>query len=151
MLLKIKGRPERGPGRPLKAYTLQNQALLEMLPSLAAVVDRGVVEMVASYGMAVGKEVFETVLFTGRLMERWEARGVPMGRLYRRDVKLAICHHTRATDANIRAELVDRFGPGKGKAIGTKKAPGPLYGFKADEWAALALGITFAEKLEAGS
>ena len=32
---------------------------------------------------------------------------------------------------------------GKDKAIGSKREPGPLYGFKADLWSALALAVTF--------
>jgi hypothetical protein len=30
------------------------------------------------------------------------------------------------------------------KAIGTKKAPGPLYGLKGDEWSALAVALKAA-------
>lgn len=135
-------------GQPVRAAKMGNGILLGILPSLGSTggeVDHCVVEMVASYGMAVGKEVFETVVFIGRLMERWErSTGKPMERLYRRDVKIALCHHARATDSNIRAELLDRFGPGKEKAVGSKRQPGPLYGFKADMWSALALAVTFA-------
>ena len=138
-------------GNPVTGDKIGNAELLARLAEYRQRVDRCVIEMIASYGMAVGKEVFETVVFIGRLMERWEATaGFPADRLYRRDVKLAICHHARATDSNIRTELVDRFGPGKEKAIGSKGAPGPLYGYKADVWAALALAITFGE-LQASS
>ena len=131
-------------GLPTRAAKVPNRLLLDGLIGLAENADTCVLEMVASYGMAVGKEVFETVFWIGRFAERWEqATGKPADRLYRRDVKLAICHHARATDSNIRTELIDRFGPGKEKAIGTKAAPGPLYEFKADLWSALALAITF--------
>lgn len=104
------------------------------------------VEMIASYGMPVGREVFETCLWIGRFVEAWERhadRG-PCQLVYRRDVKLFHCESVRATDANIRASLIDRFGPGKQKAIGTKKAPGPLYGIKGDEWSALAVALKAA-------
>ena len=62
--------------------------------------------------------------------------------VYRRDVKLFHCQTVRANDANIRAAIIDRFGPGKEKAIGKKSAPGPLYGIKGDEWSALAVALT---------
>lgn len=72
-------------------------------------------EMIASYGMAVGKEVFETCVWIGRFIEvaRTETRLV-----YRRDVKLHLCHSPSAKDANVRQALIDRLGP-----QGTKKNP----------------------------
>lgn len=100
------------------------------------------IEMIASYGMAVGKEVFDTCLWIGRFQEAWEARGGVVRLVYRREVKLHICESPRANDANIRAALIDRYGPGKAKAIGTKKSPGPLFGIKGDEWSALAVALT---------
>ena len=107
--------------------------------------DRMAIEMVASYGMAVGAEVFETCVWAGRFIQRWhEHRTVCAApiRVYRRDVKLHLCGQARAKDANVRQALIDRFGPGKDKAIGKKASPGPLYGMKADVWQALALAVT---------
>jgi hypothetical protein len=104
-----------------------------------------VFEQVASYGMAVGADVFETCVWTGRLWEVAAGSGHPVSRLPRKDVKLHLCGQTRAKDSNIRQALLDRFG-GKEKAIGRKKAPGPLYGLKADEWQALALAVTFYDQ-----
>ena len=109
--------------------------------------DRGdllAVEMIASYGMAVGREVFETCLWIGRYLEAWERRQGKFRLVYRKDVKLFHCESVRATDANIRASIIDRFGPGKAKAIGTKAAKGPLYGIKGDEWSALAVALKAA-------
>lgn len=100
------------------------------------------VEMVASYGMPVGREVFETCLWIGRYIEAWERRGGKYRLVYRKDVKMFHCGQTRASDANIRAAILDRYGPGRGKAIGTKRAPGPLYGVKGDQWSALAIALT---------
>lgn len=93
-------------------------------------------EMVASYGMSVGASVFDTCVFIGECKEI--ARGyVPWVQVVRLEVKLAICRSPKANDATIRAALLDEFGP-----QGTKKAPGPTFGFKADMWAALALAET---------
>lgn len=102
------------------------------------------VEMIASYGMAVGREVFETCLWVGRFLEAWESRGGQTVLVYRKEVKLHHCESMRATDANIRAALIDRYGPGKEKAIGKKNARGPLYGLKGDEWSALAVALKAA-------
>lgn len=103
------------------------------------------IEMVASYGMAVGREVFETVYWIGRIDETLRRAGLIPVRMYRQEVKLHLCHSARAKDANIRQALIDRFG-GKDKAIGKKKTPGPLYGISAHAWAALALAVTFSDK-----
>ncbi len=100
------------------------------------------IEMVASYGMAVGAEIFETCVWIGRFVERWQ--GAAPRLVYRREVKLHLCHDSRAKDPNIRQALIDRFG-GKDAAIGKKAAPGPLYGLAGDGWAALGVAVTAAE------
>jgi hypothetical protein len=108
------------------------------------------IEGIASYGMSVGKEVFDTCIFIGRCLETWESRGGLTRLIYRRDVKLFLCQSVRATDSNIRAALLDRFG-GKAKAIGTKAAPGPLYSLKKDMWSALAVALTAEEQIRVGT
>lgn len=104
------------------------------------------IEMVASYGMAVGREVFETCVWIGRFVEAWalRTRREPT-MVYRRDVKLHLCGSVRAKDANVRQALIDRYGPGKEQAIGRKASPGPLYGLTGDCWAALAVAVTVAD------
>jgi hypothetical protein len=129
-------------GYVVEASILPNDLILDVIENHGS--EEGAqlaVEMVASYGMAVGKEVFETVYWIGRFCQRW---GDDHHRVYRKDVKLHLCNSMKAKDANIRQALLDRFG-GKA-AIGTKKQPGPLYGVKADIWAALAVAVTFADK-----
>lgn len=103
-----------------------------------------VIERMACFGMPVGQEVFDTVFNYGRLVESWESRGGSWAFLTRGEVKMHICKSMRAKDANIRQALLDRFG-GKEKAIGKKKNPGPLYGFRADMWSALAIGLTYCD------
>lgn len=92
------------------------------------------VEMIASYGMPVGREVFETCIWIGRFVE---AYGHAHRLVYRRDVKLHLCGSSRAKDANVRQALLDAVGP-----RGTQRDPGPTYGLRADEWAALAVAVT---------
>jgi len=103
-----------------------------------------VIEMIASYGMPVGKEVFETCLWIGRFIE---SANCNYELIYRKDIKMHLCGSTRAKDSNIRQALIDIYGPGKEKAIGKKKMPGPLYGLKADMWAALAVAVTYNDNL----
>ena len=108
------------------------------------------VEMVASYGMPVGRTVFETCIWVGRFVQMWRMSfGVTNEHfVYRQDVKMHLCHSMRAKDANIRQAIIDRYpatGGGKVRQIGTKKSPGPLYGVSKDVWSALAVAITWAE------
>lgn len=101
-----------------------------------AAYDHLAIEMIASYGMPVGKEVFETCIQIGRLMERSGRKTVNL--ITRLQVKMAVCHSPKANDSTIRTALIDLYG-----APGKKSAPGPTYGITADCWAALALAETF--------
>ncbi len=103
-----------------------------------------VLEQVESFGMPVGREVFETVFWTGRFAEAWSPRRFE--RMPRRIVKQHLCHTARATDANISQAIIDRFGPGRDKAVGKKRTPGPLFGIKSHCWAALAVAITWFDQ-----
>lgn len=99
-----------------------------------------VIEQIESYGMPVGREVFETVRWAGRFEEAAANLGAHVQLMPRRTVKLAICRDTRAKDANIRQALIDRYG---GPTV-TRKG-GVLYGISKDVWSALAIAVTAAE------
>ena len=123
----------------------ENEALLRRLSIPTKNEYLTVIEEIASYGMPVGREVFQTVRWAGRFEQALVIRGLPVEYLPRLKVKVAVCRSPKANDATIRQALLDIYGPGREKAIGTKKNPGPLYGFKADCWAALAVGIAWIE------
>ena len=130
---------------PLVALALgivANATLREQLvcDKVLCVADILVVEKVVSYGKPVGREVFEPVFWYGRFVEAW---GGPYRLMPRQEVKLHLCHSSRATDATIRQALLDQFG-GKDRAIGRKQTPGPLYEIHKDLWSALALAVTYA-------
>lgn len=105
------------------------------------------VEMVASYGMPVGEEVFETVVWIGRFVERVRlSTGAEPVRVKRNPVKVHHCHAANATDANISQALKDRFALGvRNHGKGTKDAPGWFYGFSKDVWQAYALAVYVAD------
>ncbi len=103
---------------------------------------RLVIEQIASMGMAVGETVFETCFWSGRFAEAW-GHDDRLARVPRVLVKRTLCGTHQAKDSNIRTVLLNHYGPGQERAVGTKKAPGPLYGVKKDLWAALAVGLTY--------
>ena len=76
-----------------------------------------------SYGMSVGREVFDTVLWIGRFYQALNAC-CPVRLLCRIEEKQHICHNSRANDAAIRRALIDRFADHDLKnGRGTKKNP----------------------------
>jgi hypothetical protein len=106
------------------------------------------IEMVASYGMAVGAEVFDTCVWIGRFVQLLAPQiGLENIHLVKRlPVKLHHCHDSKAKDSNIRQALVDRFAPGVSNyGKGTAKEPGWFHGFSADVWAAYALAVYAAD------
>ncbi len=130
-------------GLPIQRAQMDNRALIDHL-RLEHGEDAVAIEMIACYGMPVGAEVFSTCVWIGRFIETIiAAANVPVHLLTRSSVKLHHCQSPRANDATVRQALIDRYGPGKEKAIGLKGCPGPLYGFKEDLWAALAVACAF--------
>jgi len=130
---------------PLDYDKAPNRTTLNTLIDPAAHADHVAIEMVASYGMAVGKDVFETCVWIGRMAETLD----PVKLVYRRDIKLHLCNSAKASDANVKQALVDRFASGvRNHGKGTKDAPGFFYGFKADVWQAYALAVYTADHLE---
>lgn len=117
-----------------------NEALMDLLREHRDESRLLAVEMIASYGMPVGREVFETCVFIGRLIEAWDGQ---FRKVYRQEVKLHLCKSNKAKDGNIRQALIDKLGP-----QGTKKHPGPTYGIKSHAWAALGVAVTAAEQGE---
>jgi hypothetical protein len=133
----------------LRHCKIGNEGMLALLPQLSMTYARRrpmlCVERIASYGMPVGEEVFTTCIWVGRFIQAWDGQ---YRLVFRREVKLHLCGQSRAKDGNVRQALIDIFGPGKPKAIGTKKAPGPLYGFAGDEWAALGVAVVASTTAE---
>lgn len=123
----------------VEAKILPNDTLIEFIKHQQCT-DHVFCEMIASYGMAVGKETFETCVWIGRCEQVCLDRGWSFQRVYRMDVKMWHCHSMKAKDANIRQALIDKYG-----AQGTKKAPGPLYGVASHMWSALAIATHIAE------
>jgi hypothetical protein len=113
-------------------YTLEFESCQQGMDSL-------VIEMIASYGMPVGKEVFDTCVWIGRFIEAWEGE---YKLIYRKDVKMYLCQSMRAKDSNIRQALIDKFEPN----LKPKERPkGILKGVSKDIWSAVAIAVFASE------
>ncbi|MEG1506036.1 MAG: hypothetical protein RR478_00910 [Bacilli bacterium] len=124
--------------KPIEFGKIDNFELLDKMKTLKY--DFLAIEMVACYGMAVGKTVFETCVWIGRYIQSKSCKEYEY--VYRKDEKINICNSMKAKDGNIRQSLIDRFG-----IVGTKANNGFFYGFKADIWSAFAVGITYLDKI----
>ena len=135
----------------LKCGKVKNVELKADIPKIIEEynVKNAVMEMIASYGMAVGREVFETCVWIGRFKEVITALGCECDYIYRREEKLYICGDSRAKDANIRRALIDEFAEHDFKSgKGTKKNPDFFYHVSKDAWMAFAVAVTWCRKQE---
>lgn len=130
----------------LEKGKVENHELMKLLTRFKLTYDIRYVaiEMIASYGMAVGASVFDTCVWIGRFKEHclkllWEVEFV-----YRKEEKMILCNSMKAKDSNITQALVDRFAPNTpNKGKGYKSNPGLFYGFKSDIWQAYAVAVTY--------
>jgi hypothetical protein len=137
--------------KPVDFEKLENKMLLSSIPMLFRIfhIEHVAIEMVASYGMAVGATVFDTCVWVGRFHERVKSMNIgfevsDITYIYRKDEKMNLCGSMKAKDSNIIQALVDRFAPNTpSKGKGTKREPGWFYGFKKDIWQAYAVGVTY--------
>ena len=124
----------------------------ELREQLAAKVNQPMSHIAIEFPVPRGEKMYtqllDTVFWTGRFIEAW---GQSWDRVNRQALKLHLCGKNNAKDSNIRAALINRYsrhenlGGGTTPEIGTKKKPGPLYGFSRDTWAALAIALYWAE------
>ena len=130
--------------QPCEFDIINNDSLLKTIERTSCAINHLAIEMVASYGMAVGKTVFDTCVWIGRF---WQAsQTAHKQRIYRKqDVCMNLCHNTRAKDSNVSQALRDRFGE-----KGTMANPGWFYGFKKDIWQAYAVGVTYHDLYVSG-
>ena len=123
---------------------VKNEELLDILSVIQTPTDHFAIEMVASYGMAVGKDVFETCVWIGRFIQKSD---LEHHFVYRKDEKLCLCGSVKAKDSNIRQALIDRYAQFDFKnGKGTKKNPDTFYGVSKDVWQAIAVGVTYYER-----
>lgn len=124
------------------------------------------IEMIQSYGMPVGSDIFHTCVWIGRFQQRWEdTQDRKVYKLCRKSsheifpgIGKHLCHSNNANDSTIRQALIDRFprdGNGSVPQIGTASEPGPLYsiqravkGASKHTWQALAVAVVAQDVLD---
>lgn len=140
--------------KPCEAKIVDNVDMLEIIEDYGSNEDIDLaIEMIASYGMAVGKTVFDTCVWIGRFYETAIQRDYRyIQYIYRQEEKMNLCHSMKANDSNITQALIDRFAPNtRNKGKGVKANPGWFYGFKKDIWQAYAVGVTYHDIYLKGS
>jgi len=158
-------------GKPVDHGWFDNEKIYTLLKMYQCVV---VIEDVGHYGMPVGKDVFDTIRWTGRFdYLTTEICKLELVYMKRADVKLHLCFSPRANDSTVRQAIIDKYG-GDRIAIGGKKCvackgkgwvgrgrppclecdqtgyetpAGPLHGISGHVWAALAVGLTYYDSL----
>lgn len=127
-------RPGEPPSKALKGCGyLENEKLLPVIrqwSSFHGVSDAVLaIETYQNYNLRVGKDVFESIFWTGRFYEVWmnaHSDPTPPLRLTNPQIRGLLCHSSSATQSAVSEVLYGLFGPGRKNAIGTKKEPGPM-------------------------
>ena len=99
------------------------------------------IERVQSYGIA-GASLLRTAEVGGTLYQCASREGLDVVWLYRREVLRGLDVTGKGNrDSLVRQRLIEMHGGDRSSAVGTKKAPGPLYGVASHAWAALAVAV----------
>lgn len=129
---------------------LPNPEFLDRLPELRSPGEALAIEYPQPRGQPMYSQLVDTIFWIGRFVQAVAPYGdwTPVDR---KDVKMTLCGGSNAKDPSVRAAVISRFegrsvpGVPNPDPVGTKRAPGPLYGVSGDVWAALAVAITHAE------
>lgn len=97
------------------------------------------IERVQAAGIS-GASLLQTSEVVGRVWQAAEALGYEVRLVYRREVCRVLDVSGGGKDAQVRQRMIEAH-PG---GVGTKKAPGPLYGVSSHAWQALGLAYAVA-------
>ncbi len=105
------------------------------------------IESMDPYGGRLGNETIRTLIAIGEFKHAANMQGAGAVLITRREVKRHLCGVTNVGDPEVRDALIEHYGPGKQRAIGTKDQKGPLYGISKHLWAALGVALCVADQL----
>jgi hypothetical protein len=97
----------------LSADKVANKMLIASLKNNSLPYKEAVVESLQSFGMPVGREVFETAYMIGRLQQRLEDEGLIVTLYPRQEYAHSICGTGKISDSILRQALLLRFGGDK--------------------------------------
>ena len=111
-----------------------------------------VIEDMECQGRPLSKDTKNTIIWMGRLLERFEKAEIAVTLIRRSQERKVICPGVyHANDTTIRYSLIERFTPNvPNYGKGSKANPGWFYGFRADIWQAYAVAVTFHDLKESG-
>lgn len=135
-ILESKTKLLRIPGE-LTFGKVSNEKILELIARWHGRCDFAI-EFPYPKNNVVPYEVFVMAAWVGRMEQVLAQLGKGYAKIFRHREKSVMCKNGSATDAQIRAAVIDVMG-GKG----TASNPGPTFGVSADVWQAIAVGITF--------
>lgn len=133
---------------------VENDLLIEDLFELGLSADAVAIEKIASYGMPVGADVFDTCIWIGQFYRELHAHfpDKTIDYIFRKEEKISLCGSLKAKDTNIRQALINRYAKHDFKAgKGTKANPDTFHGVSADAWQAIAVGVTWWEVYGGGA
>jgi hypothetical protein len=145
MILAIDPGTEKSAILEWDGRVLGNKAIVENRKVLMEIQRRPEVEIycewISSYGMRVGKEVFETCYWVGKFDQASVVSVFSrFHRVKRIDVKRFHTGRPSSKDADVRGALIEKYGP-----PGLKASPGLTYGLTKDLWQAFALATYVTE------
>jgi hypothetical protein len=68
------------------------------------------IEMISSYGMAVGQEIFDSCVWLGRYVEICSKMGLKYKFIFRKTIKMHHCGSVQAKDGNVNKVLQQKYG-----------------------------------------
>lgn len=99
-----------------RAGKVDNEFLIDLLYGLNP--SHVAIESIQSYGMPVGREVFDTCYQIGRIIQKCVDGGIPYSLYPRPEYVRAICGVSKVSDSILRQSLLLRFGGDKkGEAL----------------------------------
>ena len=135
-ILESKTKLLRIPGE-LTFGKVSNEQILDLIRKWAGKVHFAI-EFPYPKNNVVPFEVFAMTAWVGRMEQVILDCNEKSARIFRHREKAVMCRSGSATDAQIRASVIDLLG-GKG----TASNPGPTFGVADDVWQAIAVGITY--------